>query len=45
MARNYDLQDPTDIEILKADFESVKSDEWKAYIEFATHAEERRVAY
>ena len=39
MPRNYDLQDPTDIEILKADFESVKSDEWKAYIEFASHAD------
>jgi hypothetical protein len=37
MARNYDLQDPYDIAMLKADFESISATEWQNYIEFVNH--------
>lgn len=37
MARNYDLQDPYDIAMLKADFESISASEWQNYIAFASH--------
>ena len=39
MARNYDLQDPYDIAMLKADFESIAAAEWQDYIAFASHAD------
>ena len=37
MAVNYDLQDPWSIEMMRADFESISSEEWKEYIAFAGH--------
>jgi len=35
MARKYDLQDPTDIAILRADFEVYSAEDWQAYLGFA----------
>jgi ATP-dependent exoDNAse (exonuclease V) alpha subunit len=37
MSRKYDLQDPTDIAILRANFEAYSAEEWQTYREFASH--------
>ncbi|MEL7122740.1 MAG: hypothetical protein AAFO07_25055 [Bacteroidota bacterium] len=34
MARNYDLSDPTDLEVLKSDFDFYSADEWQQFIDF-----------
>ncbi|TXB61974.1 hypothetical protein [Phaeodactylibacter luteus] len=34
MSRNYDLSDPTDLEVLKSDFEMYSADEWQAMIDY-----------
>lgn len=39
MSRQYDLQDPYGIALLKADFESISASEWQEYIDFASHAD------
>lgn len=35
MARNYDLSDPTDLEVLKSDFEMYSADEWQEMIDYS----------
>ncbi|MCB0571817.1 MAG: hypothetical protein KDC66_18750 [Phaeodactylibacter sp.] len=35
MSRNYDLSDPTDLELLKSDFEAISPDEWQEYIDLS----------
>lgn len=42
MERNYDLQDPTDLDILKSDFEFYTADEWQEMIEFSMLLENKR---
>lgn len=37
MPRNYNLQDPTDVDVLRYNFECISADEWQAYIDFASH--------
>jgi len=32
----YDLNDPTDVDIMKAQFDMISVDEWEEYIELAT---------
>ena len=32
----YDLNDPTDVDIMKAQFDMISADEWEEYIELAT---------
>lgn len=34
MPRNYDLSDPTDLELMKSDFDSISADEWQEFIDF-----------
>lgn len=38
----YDINDPTDLDILRAKFNMVSADEWEEYIEIA---EERSIGY
>ncbi|HOY12915.1 MAG TPA: hypothetical protein PLY70_07225 [Saprospiraceae bacterium] len=38
----YDLQDPTDVDILRANFDIISRSEWDEYI---TLAEERNIGY
>ena len=42
MERNYNLQDPTDLEILKSDFEFYSADEWQEMIDFTMIAAYKR---
>lgn len=44
MARNYDLSDPTDLDVLKSDFEYYSADEWQEMIDFSL-AEENKKAF
>jgi len=39
---NYDLNDPTDLDILRGQFNMISADEWEEYIEVA---EERQIGY
>jgi hypothetical protein len=32
---NYDINDPTDLDILRAQFNMISADEWEEYIELA----------
>ena len=34
MTRKYDLNDPTDLDIMRNDYNSISQDEWQEYIEF-----------
>ncbi|MEQ8703608.1 MAG: hypothetical protein RIC19_06800 [Phaeodactylibacter sp.] len=34
MSRNYDLSDPTDLDVLKSDFEMYNADEWQKMIDY-----------
>ena len=38
----YDIHDPTDMDILKAQFNMMTADDWEEYIELA---EERKIGY
>ncbi len=38
----YDLNDPTDLDIMRARFNMISADEWQAYVELA---EERSIGY
>jgi exodeoxyribonuclease V alpha subunit len=42
MERDYNLQDPTDLEILKSDFEFFSADEWQEMIEYTMIAAHKR---
>ncbi|HQU58735.1 MAG: hypothetical protein KDD02_04215 [Phaeodactylibacter sp.] len=35
MSRTYDLSDPTDLDLLKSDFEAISADEWQEYIDLS----------
>jgi len=39
---DYDLNDPTDLDILRGQFNMISADEWEEYIEIA---EERQIGY
>jgi hypothetical protein len=39
---NYDINDPTDLDILRAQFDIISNNEWDDYIELA---EERNIGY
>ena len=43
MDRNYDLSDPTEIDILKSDFEVYSSDEWQAMIDYSLETGNKRL--
>lgn len=38
----YDINDPTDLDIMRATFNMISADEWEEYIELA---EERQIGY
>jgi len=42
MERNYNLQDPTDLDILKSDFEFYTADEWQDMINLTMHPRFKR---
>jgi exodeoxyribonuclease V alpha subunit len=42
MAKNYNLQDHFDIEMMKAEFEGYSASDWQSFIEFASHADNYR---
>jgi hypothetical protein len=39
---NYDINDPTDLDIMRAQFDIISHSEWEEYIELAT---ERHIGY
>ena len=43
MSRNYDLSDPTDLDVLKADFEAFSSEEWQEMIDFSLLPENKKI--
>ncbi len=42
MSRNYDLSDPTDLEVLKSDFEFFSADEWQEMIDWSLLPENKK---
>lgn len=42
MEREYDLQDPTDLEILKSDFDMYKPEEWQGMIDWSLSVGKKR---
>jgi len=34
--KDYNLQDPTDVDIMRSEFDFITEDEWEGYIELAT---------
>ena len=42
MAREYDLSDPTDLEVLKSDFEFYSADEWQEFIDWSLLTENKK---
>jgi exodeoxyribonuclease V alpha subunit len=42
MERNYDLQDPTDLEILKSDFDMYDADDWQEMIDWSLSGGKKR---
>lgn len=46
MERNYDLSDPTDLDLLKSDFEFYSADEWQEMIDFSLEeGNKRKLSY
>lgn len=46
MIREYDLSDPTDLEMLKSDFEMYSADEWQEFIDFSLEdGNKRKISY
>jgi exodeoxyribonuclease V alpha subunit len=46
MSREYDLSDPTDLEMLKSDFEAISADEWQEYIDLSLQeAYKKKLSY
>lgn len=43
MDRNYDLSDPTDLDLLKSDFEMYSADEWQEMIDYSLLPENKRL--
>ena len=42
MSRNYDLSDPTDLDLLKSDFEAYSADEWQEMIDYSLLPEQKK---
>jgi exodeoxyribonuclease V alpha subunit len=42
MARDYDLSDPTDLDLLKADFDAYSADEWQEMIDYSLLPEQKK---
>ena len=42
MDRSYDLSDPTDLEVLKSDFEFYSADEWQKFIDWSLLPENKK---
>jgi exodeoxyribonuclease V alpha subunit len=42
MSREYDLSDPTDLEMLKSDFDAISADEWQEYIDLTLQDEHKK---
>lgn len=42
MPAEYDLSDPTDLELLKSDFDAYSPDDWQSLIDFSLEAENRK---
>ena len=42
MSREYDLSDPTDLEVLKSDFEFYSADEWQEFIDWSLLPENKK---
>jgi len=46
MIREYDLSDPTDLDMLKSDFEVYSADEWQELIEFSLEdGNKKKISY
>lgn len=43
MDRNYDLSDPTDLDLLKSDFEFYDADEWQGMIDYSLLPENKKL--
>ncbi len=43
MSRNYDLSDPTDLDVLKSDFEMYDADEWQEMIDYTLQEGNKRL--
>jgi hypothetical protein len=43
MSRNYDLSDPTDLEVLKSDFEMYSADDWQKMIDWSLEEGNKKV--
>ncbi len=43
MARTYNLSDPTDLAILKSDFDYISADEWQKMIDFSLEEENKKL--
>jgi hypothetical protein len=43
MARNYDLSDPTDLDLLKSDFEAYSADDWQEMIDYSLQSEHKKL--
>lgn len=37
MAKKYDLQDPYDVDMMKAEFQGYSASDWQSFIDFASH--------
>lgn len=42
MAKKYDLQDPYDLEIMKAEFQGYSASDWESYIKYASHQDNHK---
>lgn len=43
MERNFDLSDPTDLEMLNAEFESYSPEDWQEYIDFTLEPDNKKI--
>ena len=43
MSRNYDLSDPTDLDLLKSDFEVFSADDWQEMIDYSLLPENKKL--
>lgn len=42
MTREYDLSDPTDLELLKSDFEAFSPEDWQEMIDFSLESDNKK---
>lgn len=43
MSRNYDLSDPTDLQMINAEFENYSPEEWQEFIDFSLLPENKKI--